>query len=487
MASSPLGTASTSNKLEPALELVQQLLPDELRHLLRLPCIQTSYQVRPVLFMKKKGKILQGLGPSLKPLALSSTQVTGSEAEMDADGGEEIDTGAGGTHLRGRARKRARVLVEESPEREEEDINAGGGDGNVNDGESVDGGYLVQDSADEDEEGVEADEPERLTLLPSVEMAVSQRPLLIPSSIGPANSLHAALLKDVAALSPLKDGEGRVRNLLRHMEMFGSNEAVEQLFEVFSGQQKARPDAETSRAVPRQEEPGQGLIVLHNKLPVVVRLLQGEQQVEVEQAASAYLQLTELEAGQFRTAVMRRMQSIVIARHVEQESQVVVEQGMDQRLRPGETYMARAISRLFSAIHPSLNADSNTAEYLRQKKTLERRLSIGRGWNRLVAVFGTGVLLMVPANFPESWWSQGLSAELGAIFVRHLPFIRTSLGEMCKQAQLLNTTLFTSGRMSREANSPEELMKILCSRTDIDTETGLVLSSQVINSELHSY
>ena len=148
--------------------------------------------------------------------------------------------------------------------------------------------------------------------------------------------------------------------------------------------------------------------------------------------------------------------------------------------------MARAISRLFSAIHPSLNADSNTAEYLRQKKTLERRLSIGRGWNRLVAVFGTGVLLMVPANFPESWWSQGLSAELGAIFVRHLPFIRTSLREMCKQAQLLNTTLFTSGRMSREANSPEELMKILCSQTDIDTETGLVLSSQVINSELHS-
>ena len=96
-----------------------------------------------MLFMKKKRKILQGLGPSLKPLALSSTHVTGSEAEMDAEGGEEIDTGAGGTHLRGRARKRARVLVEECPEREEEDMNAGGGDGNVNDGKLVDGGYLV--------------------------------------------------------------------------------------------------------------------------------------------------------------------------------------------------------------------------------------------------------------------------------------------------------------------------------------------------------
>ena len=471
MASSPLGTASTSNKLEPALELVQQLLPDELRHLLRLPCIQTRYQVRPVLFMKKKGKVLQGLGPSLKPLALSSTQISGSEAEMEAEGGEEIDTAAGVIPIRGRARKRARVLEEESPGREEGGANEEGGDSEANDGKSVDQGYLVEDSTNEDEEEDQAGELERRNLLPAVEMAASQKQASIPSSIRPAEAIHAALLKDVAALPRLQDVEGRVRDLLRHMEMFGSKEAVQQLFEVFRGQQDVQPNANSPRDAPRQSGQEQALIVLPNKVPVVVRLLQGKQQVAVGQAASAYLQLAELEAGQFRTAVMRRMQSIIIARHVEQESQVLLEQGMARRLGPGETHMARAISQLFSAIHHSLIAGSDPAEYLRQKKALERRLAMGRHWNRLVGVFGTGVLLMVPGDFPESWWSQGLSAELGEIFMRHLPIVRTYLGVMCEQAQQLNLSLFTSVGMSREVDSPEQLMQILLRDTGESTAT----------------
>ena len=476
MASSPSGTASTSNKLEPALELVKQLLPDELRHLLRLPCIQTSYQVRPVLFMKRKGKVLQGLGPSLKPLALSSTQVTGSEAEMEADREEEIDTAAGGIPIRGRPRKRQRVLEEESPEREEEVTIEGGEAGNindatVNDGESVDEGYLVQDSAEEDEAEDQAGEAERRNLLPAVEMAVSQTQPSIPSSMGPVEAIHAALRKDVAALLQVKDVERRVRNLLRHMEMFGSKEAVQQLFEVFRGSHDVGPNADSQSDASRQSGQERALVVLPNKVPVVVRLLQGKQQVAVGQAASAYLQLAELEAGQFRTAVMRRMQSIIIARHVEQESQVLLEQGMARRLGPGETHMARAISRLFSAIHPSLIVDSDPAEYLRQKKALERRLAMGRHWNRLVGVFGTGVLLMVPGDFPESWWSQGLSAELGEIFLRHLPIVQTYLGVMCEQAQQLNLSLFTSVGMSREVDSPEQLMQILLRDTGESSAT----------------
>ena len=96
---------------------------------------------------------------------------------------------------------------------------------------------------------------------------------------------------------------------------------------------------------------------------------------------------------------------------------------------------------------------------------------MGRHWNRLVGVFGTGVLLMVPGDFPESWWSQGLSAELGEIFTRHLPIVRTYLGVMCEQAQQLNLSLFTSVGMSREVDSPEQLMQILLRDTGESTAT----------------
>lgn len=109
MASSLSSSVPASNVLRPALALVRELTPDESRHLLREPCIQTSYQVRPILYVKKKGKILCGLGPCLKPLDLSSTQVSGSEEEEEVNRQEEITSAGNSMALRGRAQKRARV------------------------------------------------------------------------------------------------------------------------------------------------------------------------------------------------------------------------------------------------------------------------------------------------------------------------------------------------------------------------------------------
>lgn len=112
---------------------------------------------------------------------------------------------------------------------------------------------MVESESESDSEAGNK-EPDNVVL--TLESAVTQTQPQTSTTTLPALAVESALRKDVDAIPKLQDVNGRVENLLRHMQMFGSPEAVQQLFEVFCGQHETRPKAGSQRNA--QGQPGGG-------------------------------------------------------------------------------------------------------------------------------------------------------------------------------------------------------------------------------------
>lgn len=96
--------------------------------------------------------------------------------------------------------------------------------------------------------------------------------------------------------------------------------------------------------------------------------------------------------------------------------------------------MSRVIADFLAQVYPHPPPESHGTEHVRRRKNLERRLAIGRRWYQLMESFGAGILVLAPAEFPDSWWYRGVGAALGEVFVRHLRSARPMLVDMCDRA-----------------------------------------------------
>ena len=169
---------------------------------------------------------------------------------------------------------------------------------------------------------------------------------------------------------------------------------------------------------------------------LVRQLVRGSKGIGTARAVTIYRALDRLETGRFQEAVMHRVSSVVLAQHVADQAHWPRIRGLRQTLpRFGQTHMAHALANLFARIYPRLTPDTDPVEYGRQKRNFDRRFAVGRQWEQLEGSFGVGILILVPAEFPESWWHQGVGASLREVFVKHLRAARPQLPGMRRRAQ----------------------------------------------------
>lgn len=71
--------------------------------------------------------------------------------------------------------------------------------------------------------------------------------------------------------------------------------------------------------------------------------------------------------------------------------------------------MSQAKDRLFARVIK--DADRRSPDWAAEARRFERRLDRGRRWWSLAQRFGWGVLVMIPADFPESRWERELGSE----------------------------------------------------------------------------
>lgn len=464
-------TSDDATTLEQAYQMIVRLSDDNLKSLLRSPRISGLYQVHPVIHRRdRKGKMTRVTGPALTPKDLGSTQVSSSQAQ-EAPGEEDnpvedhavtetVSASAPDSADVVAVRKRARPVTVEDESTEEAVVLVPDEDEIVPPApqrrrllpDRPLAPPEISDSVDEPEDTPASSQLLLEASVPSAS-AVTGREKPVPKPSGSARPAKSsrnasqsrveALVSDLEALPKVRDPAGRAKDLLAHAELFGSKDAVQQLFDVLrtAGSPQAFSDAdagtpEGSRG-PNVDATAQALVRYRPPPVGLGQLVRHQAPVGLEQAAAVYRNLEALDVGRFRSAVMRRVCCVVLARHVAEEADHPRVHDLDRTPpRPGQTKQALAQANLFAQIHPDLSPEKDKGEYARQRKNFERQLAVGRRWLQLVESFGVGILILVPAEFPESWWYRGVGATLGELFGKHLRLIQPQLAPMCERAQL---------------------------------------------------
>lgn len=76
-------------------------------------------------------------------------------------------------------------------------------------------------------------------------------------------------------------------------------------------------------------------------------------------------------------------------------------------------------------------------------------------------------MILVPAEFPESWWHRGVDSKVGEVFVKHLCIVQPRLAGMCARAQLYYDHLTSSTGTLVSSSSFETFRRDLLHGTNL--------------------
>lgn len=320
VSSSIMPTSTDHSPLAKALEAVESLNPSDLKILLRAPRIWGLFQVHPVVYRRnRRGKMTRMIGPALPPRSLIGTQITSSDREENEETAMRPN-GGGSPHdplstpvapndaLRGKRAHEA-LVPESSPDRELLSSTEENATLPVRQRRRlVRGRHPLQDVSPEEEPPLSGQPCSQLSVPAAA--AGSQLPSSDPGL--------SDLMADLECLPRPRGLHGKARDMLQHADLFGSDEAVQQLYDVLSN--PTAPPAPLPEAGLPIADATACAVAPYRPPPIGLGLLlRRSGPVGSHRAAAVYQDLEALELGRFHAAVLRRASGVVLARHIAEE------------------------------------------------------------------------------------------------------------------------------------------------------------------------